>query len=376
MKTILLTAICALTFSWLSAQSITQPPSGDNQKAKVLQWIGPVSISISYSSPDVTGPDGKSRKDHIWGEVVHYGYIDQGFGTSKAAPWRAGANENTVITFSHDVNINGKDLKAGAYGLFLSVAKDDTWTWIFSKNTGSWGSYFYDEKEDALRVAAQPEATSFSEYLTYGFDNRKSHSASAYLHWENKRIGFTIDVPNVNEIYLGIIRNELRNSPGFDPRNFLTAAQFCITHKINLEEALTWAEQAMDPNIGGTEDFNALSVKSQVLMALGKQSEASQLMDKAIKVPGTSVNAIHQYARSLLGLGMKEKAMEVFQYNAKAHPEEKFTTYVGLARGYTALGDKKNAIKNWEIAIKNLPDNQKGNKGFYEGELKKLQTEK
>jgi hypothetical protein len=376
MKRILSTALSLLAIGWLAAQSLTLPPSGDNQKSKVIQWIGPVSVSILYNSPDVTGPDGKSRKDHIWGEVVHYGFIDQGFGTSKAAPWRAGANENTVITFSHDVTINGKELKAGSYGVFLVVAKEGPWTWIFSKNTGSWGSYFYSDKEDALRVDAQPESATYSEYLTYGFDNRKSNSATAFLHWENKKVGFTIGVPNVNEIYLSIIRDQLRNSPGFDARNFSTAAQFCVTNKINLDEALVWANQAMDPNIGGAEDFNALNVKSQVLLAMGKQTEASEIMDKAIKLPSTSVNAIHQYARSLLNMGLKEKAMEVFQYNFKTHPEEKFTTYVGLARGYTAMGDKKNAIKNWETAIKNLPENQKGNIAFYEGELKKLKEGK
>lgn len=372
MKRILSIALTLMSISWAVAQSLTLPPSGDNQKSKIIQWIGPVSVSIAYSSPDVTGPDGKSRKDHIWGEVVHYGFIDQGFGTSKAAPWRAGANENTVINFSHDVKINGKDLKAGSYGLFLVAAKEGAWTWIFSKNTGSWGSYFYSEQEDALRVESTPETSAYSEYLIYGFDNRKAKSSTAYLQWENKKVGFEIEVPTINEIYLGTIRNELRSSPGFDARNFSTAAQFCATNKINLDEALVWADQAMNPNLGGREDFNALFVKSQVLTAMGKDAEANAAMDKAIKIPGTPVGQIHQYGRSLLGRGQKEKALEVFQYNFKSHPEEKFTTYVGLARGYTAMGDKKNAIKNWEVAIKNLPENQKANLNFYEAEIKKL----
>jgi tetratricopeptide (TPR) repeat protein len=376
MKRILSILFTIAAFSWAAAQSITLPPSGDNQKAKIIQWIGPVSVSILYNSPDVTGPDGKSRKDHIWGEVVHYGFIDQGFGSSKAAPWRAGANENTVITFSHDVKINGKDLKAGSYGLFLATAKEGAWTWIFSKNTGSWGSYFYSEQEDALRVEATPTEASYSEYLTYGFDNRKGNSATAYLQWENKKIGFDIGVPNVNELYLATMRNELRSSPGFDSRNFSTAAQFCATNKFNLEEALVWADKAMDPNLGGREDFNTLQIKSQVLIAMGKDAEANAVMDKAIKIPGTPVGQIHQFGRSLLGQGQKEKAMEVFQYNFKTHPEEKFTTYVGLARGYTAIGDKKNAIKNWEIAIKNVPENQKNFLNVYQEELKKLKEGK
>ena len=357
-------------------QALTQPPSGDNQKSKVIQWIGPVQVSIVYSSPDVHGPNGEDRKGHIWGELVHYGYIDQGFGPAKAAPWRAGANENTMITFSHDVKVEGKDLKAGSYGLFLGISKEGPWTWIFSKNTSSWGSYFYDQKEDALRVDVTPKDGEYTENLTYGFDDRKRNSAVAFLQWENKKIPFKIEVPNVNELYVSTMRDELRSSPGFDPRNFSAAAQFSAQNKINLEEALVWADNAMNPNLGGTEDFNALSTKASVLRALNRNAEADVVMDKAIKIPGTPVQQIHQYGRGLLAAGQKEKAMEVFQYNAKMHPEEKFTPNVGLARGYTAMGDKKNAIKYWEIAIKNIPENQKPNIALYEGELKKLKEGK
>lgn len=355
-----------------AAQSLTLPPSGDNQKAKVIQYIGPVEVSITYSSPDVHGPNGEDRKGHVWGELVHYGYVDQGFGSSKAAPWRAGANENTIITFSHDVKIEGKALKAGSYGLFLATEKSDPWTWIFSKNYTSWGSYFYNQNEDALRVPATPQDAPYTEWLTFGFDDRQATSTMAYLQWENKRISFKIEVPNINDIYVSHMRNELRSYPGFDARNFSTAAAFCARNKINLDEALTWANAAMDPNIGGQEDFNSLQVKSLVLTALGREVEANETMDKAIKKSDASVQAIHQYARTLLNAGKKEKAMEIFQYNARKHPEEKFTPNVGLARGYTAMGDKKNAIKYWELAIKNIPDNQKQNLAFYETELKKL----
>jgi hypothetical protein len=64
--------------------------------------------------------------------------------------------------------------------------------------------------------------------------------------------------------------------------------------------------------------------------------------------------------------------MEIFKLNQKLHPDDKFINNVGLARSYTALGDKKNAIKYWELAIKNVPANQKQYLPYYEGELKKL----
>ncbi|MBT1701238.1 tetratricopeptide repeat protein [Fulvivirgaceae bacterium PWU4] len=371
MKKILAIALLAFVAGKGFTQGLTLPPSGDNQKASVTQWIGPVSVTINYSSPNVHAPNGDDRKGHIWGELVHYGFIDQGFGSSKAAPWRAGANENTTITFSHDVKISGKDLKAGTYGLFLDVEKDAAWTWIFSTNAKSWGSYYYDPKEDALRVQTSPEDATYTEYLTFAFDNREANAATAYLQWENKRVPFKIDVPNINDLYVGIMRNELRNSVGFDYRNIQAAAQFCAQNKINLDEALVWADAAINPPLG-REEFGTFQTKATVLRALKKDAEAEALMDKAINHATANVQAVHQYGRSLLAEGKKEKALEVFKLNRQRNPDDKFTTIVGLARGYTAVGDTKNAIKNWELAIKNIPDNQKQFLNVYEAELKKL----
>ncbi len=354
------------------AQNISQPPSGGNQKASITQWIGPVSVTINYSSPDVHGTNGEDRKGHIWGELVPYGFTDLGFGASKASPWRAGANENTTITFSHDVVIDGKELKADNYGLFLDVEKDGPSMWIFSTNSTSWGSYFYNQKEDALRAPAKTEDGTYTEWLTYSFEDRKPNSTNAYLQWENKKISFKIEVPKVNEIYLAKIREELRSSPGFDYRNWTAASQFCIQNKINLEEALTWAEAGVSMPFIGKEEFNTLQTKANVLEALGRNTEAEATMTQAVKLPSTSVMDVHQYGRSLLTAGKTDKAVEIFKLNRQLHPDDKFTTYVGLARAYTALGDKNNAIKNWEIAIKNIPEDQKRSLPTYEGELKKL----
>jgi hypothetical protein len=373
MKNILFIIFYSITVTAFT-QGITLPTSGGNQKASVVQWIGPVSVTINYSSPDVHGPNGEDRKGHIWGELVPYGFNNLGFGTSKAAPWRAGANQNTTITFSNDVKVEGKDLKAGTYGLFLGLEKDKPWTWIFSNNSTSWGSFFYDAKEDVLRVDTTPAEAEYTEWLTYGFDDRKPNSAVAYLQWENKRIPFKIEIPDVNNIYISKLREELRSSPGFDYHNWMYAAQFCVQNKVNLEEALTWADAAISAPFFGQEDFNTLQTKASVLDALGRSAEADAIMDKAIKHPTATTMSIHQYAKSLLALGKSKKAMEVFMLNRKMHPDDKFTTYVGLARGYTALGDKKNAILNWETAIKNIPADQKANLGLYEAELKKLKS--
>lgn len=372
-KKILMLNALLLMALFAVAQGISTPPSGDNQKSQVTQWIGLVKVTITYSSPDVHGPNGEDRKGKIWGGPAHYGYIDQGFGTSKAAPWRAGSNENTTIEFSHNVKLGGKDVKAGKYGLLLAVEQDKPWTWILSKDYNSWGSYFYNPELDVVHIEAKPQECEYTEWLTFNFDNRQRNTATAYLQWENKRVGFVIDVPNTNELYIATIKDELKGTTaGFQYENYINAAAFTVQTKTDLEQGLRWAEQAVTDPFFGQENFTSLSIKAQVLMALNRDAEAETVMNKAIKHPTANVQLIHQYGRSLLNAGKTQKALEVFKFNAKQYPTEKFTPNVGLARAYTALGDKKSAIKYWEIAIKNIPENQKQNLAYYEGELNKL----
>src|SRR6187431_661572 len=148
MKKIMVLLAPALLFALISLSQIplTVAPSGGNKKASVSERIGLTDVTIEYNRPGVKGREGK-----IWGQLVHTGFTDQGFGTSKSAPWRAGANENTVIEFSTDVKIEGQPLAAGKYGFFVAYDANEP-TLIFSKNSTSWGSFFYDMKEDALRV--------------------------------------------------------------------------------------------------------------------------------------------------------------------------------------------------------------------------------
>jgi hypothetical protein len=355
---------------------LSMPPNGNAERAEVSQWIGPVEVSIKYHSPRVHNPPANDRTGHIWGELVHYGFLDEGFGPTKGAPWRGGANESTAITFSNDVLVEGKNLSAGTYALFLDVEKTGPWFWIFSKHLG-WGSFQYDPKDDALRVPVTPQDAPSTEFLTYGFDDRLPASAVAYLQWEKKRIPFKIEVPNVNEIYVARMRQELQSWPGFNYQNWQNAAQFCADNKVNLDEGLVWAEKAINaPFRGATighEDFSTLSTKAAVLMAMGRESDADATMDKALHLPTADAYSIYAYGMGLLGRKQNLKAMEVFTFNQKHNPDDKFWTSLGMARGYTAMDDKKNAIANWNIVLQNIPQNLSNRKVAYEAALKKLQ---
>jgi tetratricopeptide (TPR) repeat protein len=355
MKLRLLTAIATALAagSTLVAQSITLPPSGDNQRSQVSQQIGLVQVSIDYSSPDVHAANGDDRRGKIWGTLVPYGIHDLQFNDRKG-PWRAGANENTVFTVSHPVKVQGQSLPAGRYGLHMLAGERD-WTIIFSKNSTSWGSFSYDQAEDALRVTATPEKAPYREWLTYDFVDRRPDRATVALAWEDLRVPFTIAIDDMPGLYIENIRRELRNMPGFRWQEWNSAAQYCVQQNRNLEEALTWANNAVAMPGVGVANFATLSTKAQVLEKLTRSAEAAAVMAKAMELPNALPVEIHMYGRRLQTEGRNKEAMEVFQKNAKRFGDA-WPVHVGLARAYSAAGDYKAAIKHAEIALTQAPD--------------------
>lgn len=351
-------AVAALTAASASAQirGITLPPSGDNQISKVVQYIGPVQVAVKYSSPDVTGPQGEDRRGKIWGGVVPYGMTDLGFGPCNECPWRAGANENTVFTVSHDVKIEGQPLAAGSYGLHMIPGRDE-WVVIFSKDSTSWGSYTYDPAEDALRVTVKPQKAEYNEWLTFEFIDRDPDHATLALKWEELAVPFNITVEKVNDLYLAQIRQELRSYPGFTSENWRAAARFCLDNKINTAEALTWAETAVNGLRGGQGEvsFNTLMTLADAQEANGKTAEAAASRQKALSHPSASVIDIHMYGRTLQIAGKNKEALAIFEMNAKKNPG-KWPVELGLARAYSANGDHKKAIEHAKLAVKTAPN--------------------
>src|SRR6202000_908189 len=184
----MLLVILQMAFANFAKAQLTALPSGGNKRASVSEGIGLTNVTINYSRPAV-----KKRDGHIWGELIPVGYVDQGFGPSKSAPWRAGANENTTIDFSTDVKIEGQPLAAGKYGFFIAYDPNEC-TLIFSKNSTSWGSFFYKPDEDVLRVKVKPVHVDNSvEWLKYEFTDQTPQSATVALQWEKLMIPFKIE---------------------------------------------------------------------------------------------------------------------------------------------------------------------------------------
>jgi hypothetical protein len=315
-----------------------------SQHGVTTQTIGISTVTIDYSRP-------LAGTREVWGKTVPYGKV-----------WRSGANENTTITFSDEVTIEGKPLAAGTYGLHMIPDKDQ-WTIIFSKNSTSWGSFSYDEKEDALRVTVKPATDQNFDTLTYTFDDVKPDSAAATLRWEKLAVPFRVSV-DVKAVTLKSIRNQLRSVGGFNWTGYDEAANWCLDNNYNLEEALKWE----DTSIQNEDRFENLETKSRILDAMGKKDEAAKTLSAAFAK--ANATQLYVYARGLQRAGDTKRAFELYPQVAKRDPNH-WLSHLAQARLASHTGDYAVASKEMKLAIASAPD---ANKPFLEPMLAKLET--
>lgn len=346
--------LSVLIFAPAWSQGITTPRT-PSPAAKVSQTIGISTVTVDYSRPSVKGRE-------IWGALVPYGWNTQGFGNNKEAPWRAGANENTVIEFSHAAKVEGKDVPAGKYGLFFVINKDDTGEVILSKDYRSWGSFWYEAANDQLRAKIQLRAITHTELLTYEFINLTKNSGELVLNWEKKQFPVKIEFA-VDDIVMANAEEELKGTVGFSWQGYASAANYALQNKVNQEKALKWIDQAIAQN----KNFNTLNTKAGLLRLAGKTAEADKLTTDAIAIAKEA--ELNQYGYQLLNEGKHDEAIKIFILNTERHPESA-NTWDSLGEAYATKGDKENAIKNFKKALSmNPPDNVKANSEAY---LKKL----
>jgi hypothetical protein len=326
------------------AQSFVLDLPLQSQRAEVSQRIGITDITIDYHRPLVN-----DRK--VWDGVVPYGKV-----------WRAGANMNTTIKFSDPVQIEGKPLDKGTYGLHM-IPNADEWTIIFSKNSTSWGAFTYDQAEDALRVTVKPKASDMHNALTYDFDDLQKDSAVVELEWEKIAVPFKVSV-DVHNVAQANLKNQLRNLSQYTWMSWDDAANYLLTEKIAYNDALTYANKSIE-----TEDrYDNEMTKSKALTALNRKDEALAAQKKALDM--ASPLQIHMYARQLQGEKRSDEAFVIFRENAKKHPDQWYV-HSGLARIYCSQGKFDDAAKEMKVALAGAPDNQKS---YVDGLVKKLES--
>lgn len=347
---IALVQIIALSSVTALSQNITTPRT-PSPASVVTQTIGISTVTVNYSRPAVKGRE-------VWGNLVPYGWTVQGFGNGSEAPWRAGANENTTIKFSTDAKVEGQPVTAGVYGLFFVINKDNTGEVILSKDSRSWGSFWYNAKQDQLRAKILVKEISHTEMLTYDFINATKNSADLVLNWEKKQFPVRIEFA-VDDIVMANATEELKGPVGFNWQGYTSAANYALQNKVNYEQALKWIDQAIAQN----NSFATLSVKSGLLKATGKTDEAEKIMNDGIAI--ATENELNLYGYQLLNNGEQEKAIQMFVLNTQRHPKSA-NVWDSLGEGYAIKGDKKNAITNFKKSLSlNPPANVKANSEKY-----------
>jgi hypothetical protein len=263
--------------------------------ASIEQTVGITKIAIDYSRPLVKG-----RK--VWGELVPYGQV-----------WRAGANVNTIVSFSTPVSIQGHALEAGRYGLHTIPTEKD-WTVILSKDADQWGSFSYDEKRDALRFQVTPAPGLMTEALQYTINPLSNDSADIVLNWEKLQVAIPVKIDTKAET-IAALHRDLTGLAQFFWQPWNAAANYAINNSVAIDDAERWAQKSIDIN----ENFINTKTKAKLLRLKGENAAADALVAKALG--GATEQEVNQYGYELLGEGKRDEAIAAFRKNVKDHPQ-------------------------------------------------------
>jgi hypothetical protein len=304
------------------AQRLTVPEA--SPRATVVQIVGLTEIAVTYNRPAVAGRP-------IWGQLVPYGEV-----------WRTGANENTTISFSTDVKIGGRPLRAGKYGLHtIPTAKD--WTIIFSTVSNAWGSYTYDQKEDALRVIVTPRPLpALEERLAFRFDEPTLTKATLILAWERLAVPIAIEVDTPRIVMAGM-RGELRGLAGFNGESWAQAAAYWVRNGGPLDEALRMIDRSMSYG----ETYGNLMTRALILEKQGNAAGAKEARAKA--QPLATEADLNQAGYRLLADKKVDEAIAAFRDVVARFPRS-WNAQDSLGEALAIKGDKAGAIAAYEQA--------------------------
>jgi hypothetical protein len=330
------------TAAGLSAQVPLIRPM-ESQLSTISQRIDFTDITVTYSSPGAKG-----RK--VFGtNLVPFGKV-----------WRAGANDNTVISFSSAVAVEGKSLAAGSYGLHV-IPEADTWTFIFSSKTGDWGSYFYTPEHDVLRISVPVEKAPFTEWMQFNFSDRSVNKARLELQWEESKAGFSIQLDQ--NLIIENFANQLRNRQGFGHLAWREAAEYLLLKNFNLPQALAWA----DSSIKRERRFDNQYAKARILTKMDRSPDSETALGEALKSAAEA--DFSRVVNDQLREGNKAKALAVASQGTKAFPASWMTQFAA-ARAFAENNDVKAARKAAETALKTAPDARKATISEFISKLK------
>lgn len=262
-KAILSLAIAAMAVTG-HAQIETPQPS---PFSKVEQKVGLTDVTLEYSRPNMRGRT-------VFGDLVPYGKV-----------WRLGANVNTKITFSTDVTVEGKALKAGTYALF-AIPNENSWDIVFYSNASNWGApQQLDESNIVAKVTAKTyDLPMMIETLTIGFDDLSSGGATLGIMWADVYAGVKFEVPTDKLVAASIDR--VMNGPAAS--DYYAAAVYYLQEDKDIKQSKTWIDKAMSM----TKDpaYYQLRQQSLIYAKAGDKKGAISIAKKSLEASKAAGN--------------------------------------------------------------------------------------
>ena len=252
----ILTSLAVLATIAAGAQDLPQP----SPSTHLEQRVGLTDITLDYSRPSVNGRV-------IFGDLVPFG-----------SHWRAGANQNTKVTFSKPVTIAGTDVAAGTYSLSL-IPNKGTWTVILNTKTDMWGVDGYSQEQDVLRVEVTPQAIAPVETMRMSLENITVSNAEIVLDWSDVRIALPVEL-NTMELATANIDAAIAAEPE-NWRVYRNAANFYNQNNIELATALTYMEKSIALN---PDSWYSYYLYAQVLAKNDRKKEAKKAASKALEM--------------------------------------------------------------------------------------------
>lgn len=326
--------ICFVFSSQVNAQvfeyAVKLPAA--SPKAKIYQQVGVTDMTISYHRPLVKGRT-------VFGKLIPFGRV-----------WRTGADENTIIKFSTDVTIDGKTVKAGAYGLH-TIPNKDSWTVILNKETKAWGSYFYKKEMDVLRFNVTPKTSTHQEAMSFNFSQVSANKATVSLNWATTSISFDVDV-NTVDLVNEDIKSQLNSLPWYGWTGLYNAALYNFNNNAHLDDAIKW----LDRSIGNNKNFRNLTLKANILEKQGNKVEADKLNAEAVKL-GT-IRELQRAAFFKFRAKDNKGGIDILK-NAIINSPKNYQSFAVMAWGYEQIKDNKSAKKMYKKALKMAPSDKK-----------------
>lgn len=220
-------------------------------KSTLNQVVGLTDVEIIYSRPSARGRA-------VLGNLIPFGKL-----------WRTGANENTTISFSDDVVIDGKTLGKGKYALY-TTPRADNWEIVFYTKTDNWGNpEVWDETKVALRTNAKPGMLNNTvESFTIGISNLDNNFAFLELSWENTVVAIKFEVPTQKKAIASIEKALAGPTAG----DYFSSAQYYYQSNGDLVKALAYVNKALEMNKDKPYWYNRL--KSLIQAKLGDKKGA------------------------------------------------------------------------------------------------------